>query len=43
MGRIVARLKRGRRARQRVEAEYTWDQVARKTEAFYYDVLDRTS
>ena len=33
----------GRRARQRVEAEYTWNQVARKTEAFYYDVLERSS
>ena len=33
----------GRRARQRVEAEYTWDQVARETEAFYYDVLERSS
>jgi len=33
----------GRRARQRVEREYTWDQVARKTEAFYYDVLEGTS
>jgi glycosyltransferase involved in cell wall biosynthesis len=31
----------GRRARQRVEAEYTWDEVAARTEAFYYDVLER--
>ena len=31
----------GRRARQRVEAEYTWDEIAARTEAFYYDVLDR--
>jgi glycosyltransferase involved in cell wall biosynthesis len=29
----------GRRARARVEAEYTWDQVARRTEEFYYSVL----
>lgn len=31
----------GRRARQRVEADYTWEQVTVRTEAFYYDVLDR--
>lgn len=29
----------GQRARARVEAEYTWDEVARRTEAFYYSVL----
>jgi glycosyltransferase involved in cell wall biosynthesis len=29
----------GRRARARVEAEYTWDQVARRTEEFYYSLL----
>jgi glycosyltransferase involved in cell wall biosynthesis len=31
----------GRLARKRIEAEYTWDQVARRTEAFYYEVLAR--
>lgn len=31
----------GRRARARVEAEYTWDAVARATEAFYFELLDR--
>ena len=30
----------GRLGRQRVEAEYTWDEVARRTEAFYYELLD---
>jgi glycosyltransferase involved in cell wall biosynthesis len=30
----------GRRARARVEAEYTWDQVARRTEEFYYSLLE---
>jgi glycosyltransferase involved in cell wall biosynthesis len=29
----------GRRARARVETEYTWDQVARRTEEFYYSLL----
>ena len=29
----------GRRARARVQAEYTWDQVARRTEEFYYSVV----
>ena len=29
----------GRLARQRVEAEYTWDAVAARTEEFYYEVL----
>jgi glycosyltransferase involved in cell wall biosynthesis len=29
----------GRRARARVEKEYTWDEIARRTEAFYYSVL----
>jgi len=29
----------GQRARARVEAEYTWDEVSRRTEAFYYSVL----
>ena len=31
----------GRLARHRVETDYTWDQVARGTEAFYYQVLER--
>jgi glycosyltransferase involved in cell wall biosynthesis len=31
----------GRRARARVEAEYTWDRVARRTEAFYHALLER--
>lgn len=31
----------GRLARARIEAEYTWDDVARRTEAFYYEVLAR--
>jgi glycosyltransferase involved in cell wall biosynthesis len=31
----------GRLARHLVETEYTWDQVARGTEAFYYQVLER--
>jgi len=30
---------RGARARALVEAEYTWDQVARRTEEFYYSVV----
>ena len=30
----------GRRARARVESEYTWDQVARRTEEFYYALLE---
>jgi len=29
----------GRRARARVEAEYTWNQVARRTEEFYYSIV----
>jgi starch synthase len=29
----------GRLARARVEAEYTWDAVARATEAFYREVV----
>ena len=28
-------------AQRRVREAYTWDQVARRTEAFYYEVLDR--
>jgi glycosyltransferase involved in cell wall biosynthesis len=34
---------RGQRAKALVEAEYTWDQVARRTEQFYYAVLDGTA
>jgi glycosyltransferase involved in cell wall biosynthesis len=30
---------RGQRARALVQAEYTWDQVARRTEAFYYSLV----
>jgi glycosyltransferase involved in cell wall biosynthesis len=30
---------RGRQARALVERDYTWDQVARRTEEFYYSVL----
>lgn len=29
----------GRLARERVAGEYTWDQVARRTEAFYYSLI----
>ncbi len=29
----------GVRARHRVETEYTWDQVAKRTEAFYHELL----
>jgi glycosyltransferase involved in cell wall biosynthesis len=31
----------GRLARHLVETEYTWDQVAQRTETFYYEVLER--
>lgn len=31
----------GWRAQRRVREGYTWDQVARRTEAFFYEVLDR--
>ncbi|MDX2168967.1 MAG: glycosyltransferase family 4 protein [Deltaproteobacteria bacterium] len=31
----------GDMAQQRVRTGYTWDQVARRTEAFFYEVLDR--
>lgn len=31
----------GHLARQRVEAEYTWDQVAGRTEAFYCELLEQ--
>ena len=31
----------GRAGRARVEAEYTWDRVARRTEGLYYEVLER--